>query len=384
MSTRSPLRHAASLFATAFAARPTVAASAPGRVNLIGEHLDYNGGPVLPIAVRRRTAVVAAPADGWWAATALDGREPVAFDPDAAPGGRWTDYLAGVVRTLRAGGTPIPGARLAVASDVPVGAGLASSAALTLATARTLVRLAGRRVGAAGLAEIAYHAEHDEVGVRCGRMDQTVGAHARADAALLYETSTGEVRHLHFPATVQVLETGVTHALRDGALNHRRAECEAAAVTLRGHGMLEGQLASLPADRLGEVEALLPAPLARRVRHVVTESQRTHEAAEALAAGDLARMGKILYEGHASLRAAFESSCPEADLLVDTLGHHGALGARLTGAGWGGAVLALLPPDRERAILARTRSVFEAAFGRPLRVWHTRPAGAARAEDVPG
>ena len=384
MSTSSPLRDAASLFTTAFAASPIVAASAPGRVNLIGEHLDYNGGPVLPIAVRRRTAVVASPAEGWWAATTLDGSEGTGFDPYAAPAGHWTDYLAGVVRALRAGGTPIAGARLAVSSEVPVGAGLASSAALTLATARALVRIAGRRVGATALAEIAYHAEHDEVGVRCGRMDQTVGAHARADTALLFETATGELRHLPFAASVQVLETGVTHSLREGALNQRRAECEAAAATLRGHALLEGPLASLSPHRLGEVEALLPAPLARRVRHVVTETKRTHDAADALAAGDLRGVGRLLYEGHDSLRTAYESSCAEADLLVDTLGHHGALGARLTGAGWGGAVLALLPRERERDILARTRSVFEAAFGRALRSWHTRPAGAARAEEVPG
>ncbi len=337
---------------------------------------------MLPMAVRRRTVVVAAAAGDWWAATTLDGTAG-AFDPDAAPRGHWTDYLGGAVRALRAGGAILAGARLAVASDVPAGAGLASSAALTLAATRVLARLAGRRVGPAALAEIAYHAEHDEVGVRCGRMDQVVGAHARADTLLLYDSLSGEIRHLPFRLHVHVLETGVSHALAAGALNSRRAECEAAAATLRGQGMLEGPLALLPADRLAEAETLLPAPLARRVRHVLTEVSRVRAAVACIEGDDLAGLGRVLAEGHASLRLDFESSCPEADLLVETLMHHGAHGARLTGAGWGGAVLALLPAGRERAILRRTRSVYQAAFGRPLVAWQSRPAGHARFEELP-
>lgn len=382
MTTSSPLRLATSLFTATYSARPALAASAPGRVNLIGDHLDYNGGPVLSMAVRRRTAIVAAPAAGWWAVSDRGGPAGP-FDPDAAPAGRWTDYLAGVVRTLRGGGAPLAGARLAVASDVPAGAGLGSSAALTLAAARVLARLAGRRLGPAALAEIAHHAEHDEVGVPPGRMDQMVGAHARVDTALLHETATGEMRHLPFRLPVHVLETGVRHAMAAGAPGERRAECEAAAVTLTGQGLLEGPLASLPPDRLGEAEVLLPAPLARRVRHVVTETARVHAAASCIEADDLAGLGRLLAEGHASLRLDFESSCAEADLLVETLLHHGAHGARLTGPGWGGAVLALLPAGREREILRRTRSVYEAAFGRALAAWQSRPAGHARLEEVP-
>lgn len=382
MTTSSPLRLATSLFTATYSARPALAASAPGRVNLIGEHLDYNGGPVLSMAVRRRTAIVAAPADGWWAASDRGGPTGP-FDPAAAPAGRWTDYLAGVVRTLRGGGAPLAGARLAVASDVPAGAGLGSSAALTLAAARVLARLAGRRLGAAALAEVAHHAEHDELGVPPGRMDQVIGAHARVDTALLHETATGGLRHLPFRLPVHVLETGVRRAMAPGALGERRAECEAAAVTLTGQGLLEGPLASLPPDRLGEAEVLLPAPLARRVRHVVTEAARVRAAAACIEADDLAGLGRLLAEGHASLRLDFESSCAEADLLVETLLHHGAHGARLTGSGWGGSVLALLPAGREREILRRTRSVYEAAFGRALAAWQSRPAGHARLEEIP-
>jgi galactokinase len=378
----SPLRLATSLYTATYATRPAIAASAPGRVNLIGEHLDYNGGPVLPMAVRRRTAVVAAPAAGWWAASGSDSSTGP-FDPEATPSGRWTDYLAGVVRTLRGGGVALAGAQLAVASDIPAGTGLASSAALTLAAARVLARLSGRRLGPAALAEVAYHAEHDEVGIRCGRTDAVIGAHARVDTALLYETGTGELRHLPFRLPVHVLETGVRHSLAAGALDERRAECEAAAVTLTGQGLLEGPLASLPPDRLGEAEALLPAPLARRVRHVVTETARVHAAAACIEADDLAGLGRILAEGHASLRGDFESSCAEADLLVETLLHHGAHGARLAGTGWGGAVLALLPAGREREILRRTRTMYEAAFGRALVAWQSRPAGHARLEEIP-
>ena len=180
MTRLSSVRLASSLFESAFSSRPAVAASAPGRVNLIGEHTDYNGGPVLPVALERRTAVAAAREDGWY--LRLRGRWHGARDGDrrSACGGDWTDYLVGVVRELRALRAAPAGARIAVATTLPLGAGLSSSAALTVAAAKALSLLAGRRLTPAQLVDVAYRAEHDQVGVRCGRMDQTIAAHGAA------------------------------------------------------------------------------------------------------------------------------------------------------------------------------------------------------------
>ena len=173
MPPTSPLRLASSLFQGSFASRPAAGASAPGRVNLLGEHTDYNGGPVLPFALAQRTAVLAGPGEGWQAVSAADGTV-ASFDPAAAPEGRWTDYLAGVIRVLHAMRAAPPGGRIAVASTVPIGAGLSSSAAISVAAARALSQMAGRRLSREARVEVAFHAEHDVVGVQCGRMDQMI------------------------------------------------------------------------------------------------------------------------------------------------------------------------------------------------------------------
>ncbi|MGH7526492.1 MAG: galactokinase, partial [Gemmatimonadales bacterium] len=218
---------ASSLFTASFATRPRVIASAPGRVNLIGEHTDYNGGPVLPVALHRRTAVAAEPAAEW---AFVSGVEPEVrrVNVDDPPAGAWTDYLVGVVRELRRIGVALPGARLAVGSTLPIGAGLSSSAALTVAAAKALSLLAGRRLTPSQLAEVAFRAESEQVGVRCGRMDQTIAAHAERGMALLFETATGGLRRVPAPNRLWLVETGVSHRLAGGELNARRRECEEA------------------------------------------------------------------------------------------------------------------------------------------------------------
>ena len=378
----SSARLATSQFATSFATQPAVAASAPGRVNLIGEHTDYNGGPVLPVALERRTAVAAAPWDGWRAVTSLDGAVH-RLDVDGPLRRDWTDYLVGVVRELRARGVAPAGAQVAVASTVPVGAGLSSSAALTVATARALSLLAGRPLGAADLVEVAFHAEHDQVGVRCGRMDQTIAAHARRGTALLFETGTGSLEQVPFPGRLWIVETGVSHRLTGGALNERRRECEQALELCRGCRPGLRFLAHLAPADLPEVARRLPPPLVPRVRHVVTETARTRAAALALAAGDLAGVGRLLVAGHESLRLDYGSTVPEADFLVERAVAHGAYGARLTGAGWGGAVVVLAPAERETRILAEVSRDFGDHFGRVPEAWSTRAAGGVKREAIP-
>jgi galactokinase len=379
---RSSARLASSLFTTAFASRPTVIASAPGRVNLIGEHTDYNGGPVLPVAIERRTSAAARIGQGWrlvsdtgsqWLEVAID--DPMRHE--------WTDYVVGVVRELRSFGAAPPGADVAVATTVPIGAGLSSSAALTVGLAKALSLLAGRRLSPEQLVEVAFRAEYHQVGVRCGRMDQTIAAHGEPRTALLFDTATGDLRRVPFPGRLWVVETGVSHRLTGGALNQRRRECEEALAFCRDWRPGLQYLAQLSTSELPEIARRLPPPLVPRVRHVITETARTLAAADALARRDLARVGEILVQGHESLRDDYQSTIPEADFIVSSALEHGAYGARLTGAGWGGAVVVLSPAERESRIVAEIGRDFTKRFGRTPVVWSTRASGGVRRETVP-
>lgn len=378
----SSVRLATSQYATSFASRPAVAASAPGRVNLIGEHTDYNGGPVLPVAIERRTTVAAGQDAGWSAVSSVDGAVH-ALDPDGPPRRDWTDYLTGTIRELRARGAAPAGARVAVAGTIPIGAGLASSAALTVAAARALSLLAGKGLAPGDLAEVAYRAEHDHVGVRCGRMDQTIAVHGERGSALLLEMATGVLTRVPFEGRLWVVETGLSHRLTGGELNHRRRECEAALELCRAFRPGLRFLAQLVPGDLAEVARRLPPPLVPRVRHVVTETTRTRAAARALAAGDLPAVGRLLVESHDSLRLDYRSTVAEADFIVERAVAHGAWGARLTGAGWGGAVVMLLPPDREARILAQLGRDVGDQFGRVPEAWSTRASGGVRREALP-
>ena len=379
----SAARLANSLFTSSFATRPTVASSAPGRVNLIGEHTDYNGGPVLPVAIERRTAVVARVSDHWTLASDIEpGTQEGNID---APMRRsWSDYVVGVVRELRALRAAPPGADVSIATTLPIGAGLSSSAALTVAAAKALSLLAGKRLTPAQLADVAFRAEYHQVGVRCGRMDQTIAAHAEPGTALLFETGDGSLQRVPFPGRLWVVETGRSHRLTGGALNQRRRECEEALAFCREWRPGLPALAQLSPSDLPEMERRLPPPLVRRVRHVVTETARTRAAAQALATGDLGRVGRLLVEGHESLRVDYESTVPEADLIVRSAVRHGAFGARLTGAGWGGAVVVLAPEKWDTRIIAEITSDFQGEFGRSPETWSSRAASGVRREAIPG
>jgi galactokinase len=377
----SSARLATSLFTTSFASRPTVIASAPGRVNLIGEHTDYNGGPVLPVAVERRTAVAARVADRWRLVSDLEpGIHDVAID--APMRHAWIDYMVGVVRELRSLHAAPAGAEVAIATTLPMGAGLSSSAALTVALARTLSLLAGRRLLPAQLVEVAFRAEYHQVGVRCGRMDQTIAAQGEPRTALLFDTATGKLRRVPFPGRLWIIETGLSHRLTGGALNQRRRECEEALAFCREWRPALQHLAQLSASDLPEMERRLPPPLVPRVRHVVTETARTRAAADALATRDFTRLGQLLVQGHESLRDDYQSTIPEADFIVASALERGAYGARLTGAGWGGVVVMLAPPEREARIVAEIGGDFAARFGRHPVTWSTRASGGVRRETV--
>ncbi|MEA2723841.1 MAG: galactokinase [Gemmatimonadales bacterium] len=379
----SPARVASSLFTSTFATRPTVAASAPGRVNLIGEHTDYNGGPVLPVGLERRTAVAGRAAQRWTFISDTEG-EAHAIDIDAPMRSAWTDYIVGVVRELRSLGAAPSGAELAFSTNLPLGAGLSSSAALTVATARAVSLLAGKRLSPAALVEVAFRAEYHQVGVRCGRMDQTISAHAERGSALFFDTASGVLRQVPLPGRLWIVETGVSHRLTGGALNERRRECEEALAFCREWRPGLVHLAQLSPGDLPEIGRRLPPPLVPRVRHVVTETARTRSAADALAAGELSTLGRLLVEGHQSLRDDYQSTIPEADFIVASAVRHGAFGARLTGAGWGGAVVVLAPAEREARVVAEIGRDFEKRYQRLPVTWSTRAAGGVRRETIPG
>src|SRR5438445_5158747 len=350
---------ASALFRATFGVAPRAAASAPGRVNLIGEHTDYNGGPVLPVALGVRTTVVVGPADSGVleVVSTRDGRL-TRLDPRDHRAAGWAAYVAGVLHEVAAAGGkagPLAGARVAVAGDVPVGAGLASSAALTVATAKALALLAGAPLTPRQLAGVAFRAEHDHVGVRCGIMDQTIAALAKPSHALLIECASAEVRQIPFPGRFLLVDTGVRHELAAGALNRRRSECEAAVARLQLELPELKSLAAWPAAWLARLKRALPGPLPAPPVDVVGETARPRYGAHLLARGRGGAFGRLLYESHESLRRLYECSTPELDLVVAAARRAGALGARLTGAGWGGAALVLVSSKRERGIAEHIR-----------------------------
>ena len=378
---------AIALFRATFGTAPTQAASAPARVNLIGEHTDYNGGPVMPFAIAARTvAAVAAGEDGTLQlVSARDGVvEHVRWDVGVPSG--WAGYAVGVMRELSRVGAAPAGARLALASDVAVGAGLASSAALSVAMARALAYLAGVQLDARDLVAVAHRAEVEHVGVRCGIMDQSIAVRARAGTAMLLECSTGAVRFVPLRARLILVDTGARHELASSAYNTRRAECDAALVALQTVRPELTALAEWPAESR-TLTRLLRQPLRARAKHVVTETARTRRGAELLSRGRLRELGRLMFESHESCRKDYECSAPELDLVVREAKRAGAWGARMTGAGWGGNVLVLVGPPSgpaQREVLLRRRivSAFARRYGREPAITLLTAGGGARSERV--
>ena len=366
----SPVERAVALYRSSYGEGPAAVASAPGRVNLIGEHVDYHGGHVLPMATAERTAVAVAPAAGVFRAVSEQG-PAVELPWPVARSGSWADYVGGVARLLAADAPArARGLVVAVASDVPLGSGLSSSAAIEVAAAAAISALWRLPLEPRGLATVAHATETDYVGVPCGVMDQMASALAPEGSALLLDCATLETRAVPAVVDVVLVDSGEAHALRQGAYAERRREGDAAIAALR-RGMPDlGWLVNVPADRMGEVAAL-PPPLDRRARHVIAENRRALAAADALEAGDTAAFGRLLYASHESLRDLYECSTPRLDAIVAAARRTpGALGARLVGAGWGGWALVAAEPGHGTAVAAELR--------RALRV----PSGAVREEQA--
>jgi galactokinase len=272
---------------------------------------------------------------------------------------------------------PDASARIAVASEVPIGAGLSSSAALSVSAAKALAPGLNPRQ----LAGVAFRAEHDHVGVHCGVMDQTIAALAKRDNALLFECASLEARYIPFRARLVHIDTGVRHDLSAGKLNERRAECEEAVRRLKIELPELVWLASWPAEWLARLKRALREPLRSRAVHVVSESARARFGAQLLTQGRVKQFGALMYESHESCRRLYECSSPELDTIVGTAKRAGALGARLTGAGWGGAAIVLLNKRDQKTIPAIQRA-FEKVYERTPAVTEVHASIGARAERV--
>ena len=376
-------QHLGRVFERAYAAPATLWVQAPGRVNLIGEHTDYNDGFVLPCAIEYRTLVAARPradrrvrvvaADYGEALDEFDLTEPIVPRSDVL----WANYVRGMVKMLLAHGLPLQGADLAIAGNVPQGAGLSSSASLEVAVGQVFKSLQGLdELSPTQIAQLAQRAENQFIEVNCGIMDQLISARGQAGHALLIDCRSLQATPVHVPehTALMIVHSRVKRGLVDSEYNTRRRQCETAARHYGVPALRDVDVATLAARADG-----LDPLVFRRARHIVTENQRTLEAAEALAANDLTRLGRLMALSHASMRDDFQITVPAIDELVQiaqqAVGSEG--GARMTGGGFGGCVIVVLPESRVAAVQAAIDQLYRAPGGEAATVWVCHPSAGA-------
>jgi galactokinase len=357
-------------FQDRYGTRPRVF-RAPGRVNLIGEHTDYNDGFVLPMAIDRETVVAAAPRPDRrlriWSLNLDDSQE---LDLNRlGPGcrGHWIDYVEGIAAALAGRGLTLCGADLALNSDVGIGRGLSSSAALEMALGTALAAISGNSIDKLALALAGQTAEHRHVGIQCGIMDQFTSVHALKEHAILLDCRSLQAKQIPLPLDnhlVVICDSRVKHSLASSEYNQRRQDCRS------GVHLLSGVLPEIRALRdvtLEQLEAhrtLLPEKVYGRCRHVVSENARTLRASEALAAGNVAEVGRLMSASHRSLRDDYQVSCRELDMLVESAeAQTGVLGARMTGGGFGGCTVNWVPKSSFEWFRERVSMEYQARTG---------------------
>lgn len=358
---------------------------APGRVNLIGEHTDYNQGLVMPAALDRSCWVAAASrTDGIVAVYSEDARGaaeiPVADPPERT--GTWRDYVAGVIAMLNTHGVPLSGADLLIASDVPAGAGLSSSAALEVSVATALLDLAGHYLAPTVVAQLCQRAENEVVGAQCGIMDQYVACHAEPGTALLLDCR--HVRHQLIPMpediAIVACNSMVRHSIAAGEYNRRRQECLAAVAVLASRNPEITSLRDATPDCLEDSRAELGDVLYRRARHIVTENERVERLGAALANDQRSAIAPLMAESHRSMRDDYEISCPEIDLLVESAsGLDGVYGVRMTGGGFGGCTVNLVHASAVGDFVEHLSSAYRTRTGIRLEVYVSDASGHAGA-----
>ena len=357
---------------------------APGRVNLIGEHTDYNDGFVMPAAIGLSCVVAIAECQEQHLVVHSENlQETVEIELDSRPAQRrrqWSDYVQGVAVVLQQSGTRLKGGNLLIQSDVPIGSGLSSSAAIEVATGLALLSNSGAELERLELARLCQRAENEFVGAHVGIMDQFTACFGQAGHALLLDCRSLEYRLLPLPAgaTLVICDSGVRHALSGGEYNARRAECETGVRVLARHrpqvrALRDATLADLEQHRseLGDV-------VYRRCRHVVTENARVLQAAEALERSDLREFGRLMAESHRSLRYDYEVSCYELDLLVElAAGRNGVYGARMTGGGFGGCTINLVETGEVEKFRRSVSTAYRQATGKPPAIYVSEAASGA-------
>lgn len=376
--------NAAAGFREVYGAEPEGVWAAPGRVNLIGEHTDYNDGFVMPLALPHTVlAAVSRRSDGVLRLHSADvpgGAYELRTDElTPGPGGGWAAYPAGVVWAMHRAGLPAGGADVHFMSTVPTGAGLSSSAALEIATAVALDDLWELGLGRQELARLSQRAENDFVGMPCGIMDQTASACCTEGNVLHLDTRDLAQRQVPFDLAAEglrlmVVDTRVKHTLSDGAYADQRRSCEAGAAALGVPALRDVPLAQLDAA----LARIADHAVRGCVRHVVTENRRVEQTMELLDAGETRAIGPVLTAGHISLRDDFRVSCAELDLVVDTANSTGALGARMTGGGFGGSAIVLVEEEQAETVGKAVTAAFAAAGHRPPRIFGAVPNAGAR------
>jgi galactokinase len=364
--------------------------SAPGRVNLIGEHTDYNDGFVLPMAIDRRTYVAGTPRkDGRLLVRSLDSGDELDLDlerPGPKRQGHWRDYVEGTAQSLLARGFALSGAELLFAGDVPLGAGLSSSAALEMSVGYALLLLSGvTEPDRVQLALAGQAAEHEYVGTLCGIMDQYVCSLAQAGSALLIDCRSLVSRAVPLKlgdACILICDTRVKHDLASSAYNERRAECQAGAELLARVLPDVRSLRDVSSEELAR--ATLPEVIHRRCRHVVSEIERTLRAAAALEAGELDEVGALMLASHASLRDDYAVSCAELDAAVAVAQKEpGVYGARMTGGGFGGCTVTLLEKNAVERVSRAVERHFAEHFATTPQFFASGACGGVREEPTP-
>jgi galactokinase len=362
--------HLTEVFRNLFTSHPEFIVRAPGRVNLIGEHTDYNDGYVLPMAIDQAVWIAVRPTEARRIKVdSLDFAQTASFDLDnfQRETGGWIEYLKGVAWVLQETGLELMGWEGVIASDIPIGAGLSSSAALELATARSFAAVTKFPWDGPRMAKLCQQAENQWVGVNSGIMDQMISACGEEGHALLIDCRSLDVEPIPLPSEIAVLamDTCTRRGLRDSAYNERRAQCEAAADffnvdTLRDVNM---ELLELRGQKLDEL-------IRRRARHVISENERTLNAVEAMKDNDPSRLGKLLNESHHSLRDDFEVSSPELNALVDcALQDAACFGARMTGAGFGGCAVALVDAEVAETFTTSVAECYLETTGRRAEIY---------------
>lgn len=370
-------------FASCYGGAPAAAVRAPGRVNLIGEHTDYNDGFCLPMAIERDVRIALRARDDRTVrvASVQEGGAPVAFTIDAAigkdPAAPWADYVKGCAQILHAEGLALRGCDLALTGDVPLGSGLSSSAALEVATIHALLVAAGLALDDARIATLAQRAENTYVGTNCGILDQLSSACGMRGRAMLMDCRTQVLHPVPLPDDIAVViaDTGKRRGLVDSAYNERRQQCEAGAAAL---GVSHLRDVDLHALRAAAADRAIDAETLRRCQHVVAENGRTLAAAACLRAGDPVALGALMDASHADLRDRFQVTCAELDVMTAIARSlDGCLGSRMTGAGFGGCTVSLVRAHAVDAFVPALERAYGQRFDLPVAVYVTRAAAGA-------